>query len=197
SLSGHKFYGPKGVGALWMRRGTRLLATATGGRQERNRRAGTENVPSIIGLGVAAAVAAESMDADGRRIGALRDRLEAGVLARVPRTHVNGAGAPRVPTTTNIGFEGIEAESLLIALDLEGIAVSTGSACSSGTLEPSHVLKAMGLRLHDTQNALRISLGRANTDAHVDRLLEVLPGIVARLREITDAKPSPAGAAAS
>ncbi len=197
SLSGHKFYGPKGVGALWIRRGTRLLATATGGRQERNRRAGTENVPSIVGLGVAAAIAAESLDADARRIGALRDRLEAGILARVPRTHVNGAGAPRVPTTTNIGFEGIEAESLLIALDLEGIAVSTGSACSSGTLEPSHVLKAMGLPLHDTQNALRISLGRSSTDAQVDRLLEVLPGIVARLRDVTDAKPSPAGAAAS
>lgn len=197
TLSGHKFYGPKGVGALWIRRGTRLLATATGGRQERNRRAGTENVPAIIGLGVAAALAGERMPADAARIGALRDRLEAGVLADVSRVHVNGAGAPRVSTTTNIGFEGIEAESLLIALDLEGIAVSTGSACSSGTLEPSHVLKAMGLPLHDTQNALRISLGRSTTDAHVDRVLSVLPGVVSRLRTVTDARPSPAGATAS
>lgn len=196
TLSGHKFYGPKGVGALWMRRGTRLLATATGGRQERNRRAGTENVPSLIGLGLAATLAAERLDADAHRLAALRDRLEREVVARVPRTQVNGAAAPRVATTTNIGFTGIEAESLLIALDLEGIAVSTGSACSSGTLEPSHVLKAMGLPLHDTQNALRISLGRGTTDAHVDRLLEVLPEIVARLRTVTDPRHSPAGAAA-
>jgi len=197
TLSGHKFYGPKGVGALWIRRGTRLLATATGGRQERNRRAGTENVPSLIGLGVAAELAARRLADDADRIGRLRDRLEAGVLARVPRTHVNGAGAPRVSTTTNIGFSGIEAESLLIALDLEGIAVSTGSACSSGTLEPSHVLKAMGLPLHDSQNALRLSLGRGTTEAEIDRLLDVLPAIVERLRAVTDRSPSPADAAAS
>ncbi len=190
SLSGHKCYGPKGVGALWMRRGVRLLATATGGRQERNRRAGTENVPAIIGLGVAAAVSSACLADEATRIGALRDRLEQGVISLVDRTAVNGAGAARVPNTTNLGFEGIEAESLLIALDLEGIAVSTGSACSSGTLEPSHVLKAMGLPLHRTQNALRISLGRQTTDAHVDRLLEVLPPAVARLRTVTDRRPA-------
>ena len=168
SLSGHKLYGPKGVGALWIRRGTRLLATMTGGKQERSRRAGTENVPAIVGLGVAARLAAARLHADATAQAQLRDTLEQGVLARVPGTHVNGAGADRVPNTTNIGFEGIEAESLLIALDLEGFAVSTGSACSSGTLEPSHVLKAMGLPLHDTQNALRISVGRHTTVAEVD-----------------------------
>lgn len=195
SLSAHKIYGPKGVGALWMRRGIRLLATATGGKQERSRRAGTENVPGIVGLGVAAALAADRLQHDAIRIGALRDRLEQGVLSSVPRTTVNGAGAPRVANTTNIGFEGIEAESLLIALDLEGIAVSTGSACSSGTLEPSHVLKAMGLPLHQTQNALRISLGHHTTDAHVDRLLAVLPGAVTRLRAVTDRRSSPAESA--
>ncbi len=197
ALSGHKIYGPKGVGALWVRRGTRLLATATGGRQERSRRAGTENVPGIIGLGVAASRAKERLQEDTARIAALRDALESGIVARVDRVHVNGGEAPRVANTTNIGFEGIEAESLLIALDLEGIAVSTGSACSSGTLEPSHVLKAMGLPLHRTQNALRISLGRGTTQAHVDRLLDVLPATVARLRLVTDRRPAAAAGANS
>lgn len=186
SLSGHKLYGPKGVGALWIRRGTRLLSPMTGGKQERSRRAGTENVPAIVGLGVAARLAAARLAEDAARQAALRDALEHGVLASVPGTHVNGAVASRVPNTTSIGFAGIEAESLLIALDLEGIAVSTGSACSSGTLEPSHVLKAMGLALHDTQNALRISLGRHTTDADVARLLDALPPIVERLRRLTD-----------
>lgn len=186
SLSGHKFYGPKGVGALWIRRGTRLLSAMTGGKQERSRRAGTENVPAIVGLGVAARLAAARMTDDGRAQAAMRDTLEAAVLARVDDSHVNGAGAPRVPNTTNIGFAGIEAEALLIALDLDGFAVSTGSACSSGTLEPSHVLKAMGLPLHDTQNALRISLGRHTTDAEIAALVEALPPIVARLRALTD-----------
>ena len=186
SLSGHKLYGPKGIGALWIRRGTRLLATMTGGRQERSRRAGTENVPAIAGLGVAARLAASRLHADANAQAHLRDALEQGVLTRVPGTHVNGAGTERVPNTTNIGFEGIEAESLLIALDLEGFAVSTGSACSSGTLEPSHVLKAMGLPLHDTQNALRVSVGRHTTQAEIAALLDALPPIVERLRSLTD-----------
>ena len=186
SLSGHKLYGPKGVGALWIRRGTRLLATMTGGKQERSRRAGTENVPAIVGLGVAARLAAARLHADAAAQSRLRDQLEQGVLARVAGTHVNGAGGDRVPNTTNIGFEGIEAESLLIALDLEGFAVSTGSACSSGTLEPSHVLKAMGLPLHDTQNALRLSLGRHTTDTDVSALIDALPLLVERLRTLTD-----------
>lgn len=190
SLSAHKFYGPKGVGALWIRRGTRLLSPMTGGKQERNRRAGTENVPGIIGFGLAATLAAERLEADAQTQAALRDRLEREILASVPGTHVNGGGQPRVPNTTNIGFEGIEAESLLIALDLEGFAVSTGSACSSGTLEPSHVLKAMGLPLPDTQNALRLSLGRHTTDDDITRFVATLPPIVARLRTLTDRRAS-------
>jgi cysteine desulfurase len=186
SLSAHKLYGPKGIGALWIRRGTRLLATMTGGKQERSRRAGTENVPAIAGLGVAARLASSRLSADAAAQSQLRALLEQGVLARVPGTHVNGAGADRVANTTNIGFDGIEAESLLIALDLEGIAVSTGSACSSGTLEPSHVLKAMGLPLHDTQNALRMSVGRHTTKDEITALLDVLPALVERLRALTD-----------
>jgi cysteine desulfurase len=187
SFSAHKLYGPKGVGALWVRRGVRLAHVLTGGRQERNRRPGTENVPAIVGFGVAAYLAASRMAPDGRRLAALRDRLEEGVLARVAQTEVNGARPCRVPNTTNISFAGIEAESLLIALDLEGFAVSTGSACSSGTLEPSHVLKAMGLSAHRGQSSIRFSLGRGNTDEDVDRLLDVLPGIVQRLRSLATA----------
>ena len=154
SLSAHKFNGPKGAGVLWIKRGTRLLPIVTGGKHERNRRAGTENVPAITGLGVAAHLAAAKLGAEAVRVAALRDRLEAGILRSVAGTTVNGAPGSRVPNTTNISFDRVEAESLLIALDLEGIAVSTGSACSSGTLEPSHVLKAMGLPSHRTQNSL-------------------------------------------
>ncbi len=185
SLSGHKFYGPKGTAALWMRRSVRLAPLLTGGRHERNRRAGTENVPGLIGLGVAATLAARSLAVESDRLAELRDRLERQVLATVAGTIVNGAGASRVPNTSNIGFTGIEAESLLIALDLEGFAVSTGSACSSGTLEPSHVLKAMHLPNGRAQNAIRFSLGAGNTVEDVDRLCAVLPGIVSKLRSLT------------
>jgi cysteine desulfurase len=185
SLSAHKFYGPKGVGAIWIRRGLRLLPISTGGKQERNRRAGTENVPGIVGMGAAAEVAREKMADEGVRLAALRDRLEEGILGAVPRTMVNGLRTSRVPNTTNISFDRVEAESLLIGLDLEGIAVSTGSACSSGTLEPSHVLKAMGFPPHRTQNSIRFSLGSANTEADVDRTIAVLPGIVEKLRNLT------------
>jgi len=184
AISGHKFSGPKGTGALWVRRGTRLVAQLTGGRQERNRRAGTENVPGLVGLGVAAARARARL-ADVGRIAALRDTLERDLLAVVPGTHVNGRPDARVANTSNIGFEGIEAESLVIAFDLEGIAVSTGSACSSGTLEPSHVLKAMGLDPHDTQNAIRFSLGSSTTDADIARVVAVTPALVERLRTVT------------
>jgi len=187
AMSAHKFYGPKGVGALWIRRGLRVLPLLTGGRQERSRRAGTENVPGIVGMGVAARMAAGKMGDEGRRLAALRDRLEAGILRAVPGTAVNGSPEARVPNTTNISFDRVEAESLLIALDLEGIAVSTGSACSSGTLEPSHVLKAMGFNAHRTQNSIRFSLGAANTDAEIDRVISVLPGIVEKLRSLTRA----------
>jgi cysteine desulfurase len=188
SLSGHKFYGPKGAGALWIKRGTRLVSTMTGGKQERNRRAGTENVPALAGLGVAARLAAAKLPAEGARLSALRDRLETSVLAQVGGTAVNGARESRVPNTTNISVDGVEAESLLIALDLEGIAVSTGSACSSGTLEPSHVLRAMGLPSHRTQNSIRVSLGAGNTDADVDAFLERLPRLVDKLRSLTGAR---------
>jgi cysteine desulfurase len=187
TLSAHKFSGPKGAGALWIRRGTTLTAILTGGRQERNRRAGTENVPALVGFGVAARLARETLEADAARVGALRDRLEAGVLAAVSGTAVNGAREPRVPNTTNISFEGVEAESLLIALDLEGIAVSTGSACSSGTLEPSHVLRAMGLSPHRAQSSIRFSLGATTTASEIDRVLDVLPRAVATLRQLTRA----------
>jgi cysteine desulfurase len=185
SLSAHKFNGPKGAGALWIRRGTRITATLTGGKHERNRRAGTENVAAIAGLGVAALLAASKLQPEAARLGALRNRLETSVLERIPGTAINGAPDARVPNTTNIGFDGVEAESLLIALDLDGIAVSTGSACSSGTLEPSHVLRAMGLPAHRTQNSIRISLGAGNTDADVDFFLDKLPGIVTKLRSLT------------
>jgi cysteine desulfurase len=187
SISAHKFYGPKGVGALWIRRGVRLQAPLTGGKQERSRRAGTENVSGIAGMGVAAREAVAKMAAEAARLAALRDRLEDGILRSVPGTALNGVRSPRVPNTTNISFDRTEAESLLIALDLEGIAVSTGSACSSGTLEPSHVLKAMGFPAHRAQNSIRFSLGAANTEADIDRVIAVLPGVVEKLRSLTRA----------
>jgi cysteine desulfurase len=188
SLSAHKFNGPKGAGALWIKRGTRIAPILTGGKHERTRRAGTENVPAIAGMGVAAAQARSKMAGESARVAALRDRLEREVLDRIPGTVVNGAREPRVPNTTNISFERIEAESLLIALDLEGIAVSTGAACSSGTLEPSHVLRAMGLPTHRAQNSIRFSLGAGNTDAEIDYLLEKLPRSVEKLRSLTGAR---------
>ena len=186
SISAHKFNGPKGVGALWIRRGMRLVAPTTGGRQERNRRAGTENVPAIVGLGVAARLAAAKLSREAARLRTLRDRLESSLLDHVPDTAVNGGGE-RVPNTTNISFHGVEAEALLIALDLEGIAVSTGSACSSGTLEPSHVLRAMGLTPRRAQSSIRFSLGLGNTDDEIDRLVGVLPPLVSRLRALSRA----------
>jgi len=186
SISAHKFNGPKGAGALWIRRGTRLQAIQTGGKHERNRRAGTENVPAIAGMGAAARLAVAKLDRESARVAALRDRLESGIVAAVPGTAVNGARDRRVPNTTNISFDRVEAESLLIALDLEGIAVSTGSACSSGTLEPSHVLRAMGFQAHRTQNSLRFSLGMFSTDEEVERVIAVVPGLVAKLRGLTE-----------
>jgi cysteine desulfurase len=185
SISAHKFNGPKGAGALWIKRGTRVQAILTGGKHERNRRAGTENVPAIAGMGAAARVAVAKLDGESARVAALRDRLETGILRAVDGTAVNGARDRRVPNTSNISFERVEAESLLIALDLEGIAVSTGSACSSGTLEPSHVLRAMGFPPHRTQNSLRFSLGMFSTAEEADRVIEVLPRLVEKLRGLT------------
>lgn len=185
AISAHKFYGPKGVGALWIKRGVRLVPTMTGGKQERNRRAGTENTSGIIGMGVAAAKALSTLGTEGPRLAALRDRLENGILAAVPNTEVNGARGSRVPNTSNISFDRVEAESLLIALDLEGVAVSTGSACSSGTLEPSHVLRAMNLPAHRAQNSIRFSLGAGNTEEQIDHVIATLPRVVAKLRSLS------------
>ena len=169
SLSAHKFGGPQGAGVLWIRRGVTLRAHITGGRQERGRRAGTENVAAIAGAGAAARDARlHADDHDPRVCVSLRDQLEAGLLAAVPGAHVNGQGPDRVPNTTNISFDGVEGESLVIALDLEGVAVSTGSACASGTLEPSHVLRAMGLPASRVQSAVRFSLGPDNTPEEVE-----------------------------
>jgi cysteine desulfurase len=185
ALSGHKFYGPKGIGALWVKRGVRLSPFLSGGKQERNRRAGTENVPGAIGMGAAAGLAMQKMNSEAARLSTLRDRLENGILSSVPNTDVNGSREARVPNTTNISFDRIEAESLLIALDLEGVAVSTGSACSSGTLEPSHVLKAMNLSSHRAQNSIRFSLGASNTEEQIDHVIAILPKIVTKLRSLS------------
>jgi cysteine desulfurase len=185
SLSGHKFGGPKGAGALWIRRGVRLSPFMTGGRQERSRRAGTENVPVLVGFGVAAALVRDSLAESAAAVAALRDRFEAAVLRDVAGTTVNGDPGCRVPNTSNISFDGIEAESLLIALDLEGVAISTGSACSSGSLEPSHVLRAMGLAHGRTRNSLRFSLGPSTTVEEIDFVTSRLPALVTKLRSLT------------
>ena len=184
SLSAHKLNGPKGIGALWIKKGTRLMPVMSGGRQERNRRAGTENMPGIVGFGVAAELAKTKLHEDAVNLGSLRNRLESGILDSVSDTNVNGDRVQRVPNTTNISFDAVEAESLLIALDLEGVAVSTGSACSSGTLEPSHVLKGMGLPTHRTQTSIRFSLGLGNTQEEIDHVVGILPQVVKKLRHL-------------
>jgi cysteine desulfurase len=180
TLSAHKIYGPKGAGCLWVRRGTPLAPLVRGGAQERNRRAGTENVAGVVGFGAAAALAREGLEADAPRVAALRDRLEERLLA-VPGARRNGEG-PRVPNTTNVSFDGLDAEALLIALDLEGVAVSTGAACAAGGIEPSHVLRAMGLPPGRVQSSLRLSLGRTTTQADVDHAADVIAAVVARMR---------------
>jgi cysteine desulfurase len=185
SISAHKIYGPKGVGALYVRAGTKLEPVFYGGHHERDRRPGTENVPGIVGLGRAADLARERMAEDGARIRRLRDRFEKEVLAAVPDAFVNGGGAPRVPNTSNIAFPGVASEALLIALDLKGLACSSGSACSSGAVTPSHVLTAIGLAAAEARASLRFSLGRHTTDADVDFVLEMLPAEVARLRTLS------------
>lgn len=186
SLSGHKTHAPQGIGALYVRKGTILRPMFYGGSHERSRRAGTENVPGIIGLGKAAELAKQSLgDGGTERMGALRDRIEQSILSKVDATGVNGDGAPRVPNTSNIFFDHIEGEALVIALDLKGLAVSTGAACSSGAIEPSHVLTAMGLRPDRARASLRFSLGKQNTADDIEFALSLIPGTVARLRELS------------
>jgi len=182
SLSGHKMYGPKGIGALYVRRGVRIDPLMHGGHHERNRRAGTENVPSIVGLGVAAEVAQAELTHNERRIRALRDRLEQGILERIPEVVVNGHPEKRLFNTLNCCFKGIEGEGILIGLDFEGVCASSGSACTSGSLDPSHVLLAIGLPHEVAHGSLRLSLNKFNTDEDVDKVIEVLPKIVERLR---------------
>lgn len=182
ALSGHKLSAPKGIGALVVRRGVKCQPLIHGGSQERNRRGGTENVAGIVAFGRACAIARETMTDDMGRLKGLRERLEEGILARVSGARVNGHRERRLPTTTNITIPGVEADSLLMALDLEGIAASSGSACSSGTLKLSPVLAAMGRTTEEAKGSVRFSLGRGNTAEEIDRVLAVLPAIIARLR---------------
>jgi len=186
SLSGHKMYAPQGTGVLFVRKGTQLAPLFHGGPHERQRRAGTENVPGIVALGLAAELATQSLE-DVSRISSLvslRDRLETTLLATIPNTHANAATALRVPNTTNLRFDGVDAESLLIALDMQGIAASFGAACQSGATEPSHVLLAMGLTPTEARSSLRLSLSRLTTEDEIDRALEIIPVAVARLRSL-------------
>jgi cysteine desulfurase len=186
SISGHKMHAPQGVGALYVRKGTKLQPLFYGGRHERSRRAGTENVPGIVALGKAAELATQSFQrGDDKKISALCDRLQQGILAQVEDAGVNGEGAPRVPNTTNIYFEHIESESMVIALDLKGLAVSGGAACASGAVEPSHVLTAMGLSKDRGHASVRFSLGKQNTAEDIDMALALVPETVARLRELS------------
>jgi cysteine desulfurase len=185
SVSAHKLYAPKGVGALYARKGAKFSPIVFGGHHERDRRPGTENVPGIAGLGTAAELASNRLSSDSESIGALRDRLEAAILDRIPGSGVNGSRWNRVPNTSNLYFDGIDGEALTIALDLRGFAVSTGAACSSGAIAPSHVLTAIGLDADRARASMRFSLGRANTADQVDALIEALTASVQHLRRIS------------
>jgi cysteine desulfurase len=185
SLSAHKIHGPKGVGALCVRKGTTIKPLLTGGGHERNRRSGTENVAGIVGFGQAARIARERLETEMAHMKALRDRLETELKGRIPAIHINAEHAPRLPNTSNIMVDFAEGEGLVISLDLKGVAVSTGSACSSGSLEPSHVLTAIGKTPDEAHGSLRFSLSSMNTAEEIDYVVEVLPGIVERLRELS------------
>jgi cysteine desulfurase len=189
SLSGHKFGAPKGIGALFVRRRTRIEPLLYGGRHERGFRAGTENVAGIVALGAAAELARAHRIENAARVSALRDRLEQGLLARIPGARVNGGAAARVPNTSNMLFPSIDAESLVIALDLQGLACSAGAACSSGAVDPSHVLSAIGLAPAEARASVRLSLGSANTERDIDLALELIPAAVARQRGLVAARP--------
>jgi len=185
SMSAHKIHGPKGVGALFVRKGTILKPLLTGGGHERNRRSGTENVPGIVAFGAAARLARIGMAEEMAHVQKLRDRLESGLKDAIKNIHVNAETAPRLPNTSNIMVDYAEGEGLVISLDLKGIAVSTGSACSSGSMEPSHVLTAIGKTPDEAHGSLRISLSAMNTEEEIDVVLQTLPGIVERLRELS------------
>ena len=187
SLSAHKLHGPKGAGALFIRKGVRIAVRTPGGGQEKRLRGGTENTPALVGFGVAARLARERLEGDARAIETLRDRLERGILAAIPGARAIGSGQPRLPNTSAILFEGALAETLLVRLDLEGIAVSAGSACSSGTLAPSPAILALGFSPRQARQVLRFSLSRHNTAEEVDAVLRCLPAAVAAVRENADA----------
>jgi cysteine desulfurase len=188
SISGHKIHAPQGIGALYVRKATRLQPLFHGGRHERSRRAGTENVPGIVGLGKAAELAVQGFERrDDQKLAALRDRLQQGILSQIDEAGVNGDGAVRTPNTTNIYFDHIDGEPLVIALDLKGLAVSSGAACSSGAMEPSHVLTAMGLRPNRARASVRFSLGKQTTQEDIDFALALVPETVARLRKLSPA----------
>ena len=185
SLSAHKFYGPKGIGALYIRKGTKMTPLLYGGAQERNRRAGTENTPGIVGLATAIELARSNMEENNQRLIKMRDRLIGGVMTKIDNVVLNGHPELRLPGNANLSFEFIEGESMLLSLDLKGIAASSGSACTSGSLDPSHVLLAIGLSHEIAHGSLRLSLGIDNTEEEIDYFLDTLPEIVARLREMS------------
>ncbi|MFQ5933013.1 MAG: cysteine desulfurase family protein [Dehalococcoidia bacterium] len=185
TLGAHKFYGPKGVGILYLRKGTPFMPQQHGGSQERNRRAGTENIPLIVGCATALKIAIEQQDSYNEHCTRLRDRLIEGVLGRVGKSYLNGHPTQRLPNNANFCFDGVEGESILLGLDMEGIAASSGSACTSGSLEPSHVLSAMGVSAERAVGSLRLTVGRGNDDEDIDKVLDVLPGIIERLRAVS------------
>jgi cysteine desulfurase len=185
SISAHKICAPKGAGALFVRKGTRIGPILYGGHHERDRRPGTENVAGAVAMGAASVWIGENLETEAARVRSLRDRVEQGILDRVPHAFLNGGSAPRTPNTTNIRFDGVEGEALVIALDLRGFAVSSGAACSSGAVEPSHVLQAIGLTREQARSSLRFSLGRSNTAAQVDALVEAVAESVAHLRRLS------------
>ena len=185
SMSGHKFYGPKGVGALYIRKGTKIDSLLHGGHHERNRRAGTENVPGIVGLGKASEIAMEEFEEEERRVKKLRDRLEKGLMEKIDDVIINGHPERRLPSTLNICIKYVEGESILLQLNHNGIAASSGSACTSGSFEPSHVLTSMGIPPEVAHGSLRFSVGRSNTEKDIDKVIEVLPPIVENLREMS------------
>jgi cysteine desulfurase len=189
SLSAHKIYGPKGVGALYVRKGTKLHALIHGGGHERNRRAGTENVAGIVALGLAAEVASKEREEQAKRLSTLRDRLWKGIEQKIPNIRRNGHSVESLPGTLNVSFEFIEGESILLSLDVKGVAASSGSACTSGSLEPSHVLAAMGVPTEVAQGSVRFSLGRENTEQEIDYVLQELPPIIERLRQMSPITP--------